>query len=83
MLFKFGKISSSLCSFRQTNDEIPVHLFFECTRTKLLFNETQPFGPNALVSNPLTTQSFIMGISNLSEQLIAELLACYFQVLSL
>ena len=67
MLFKFGKISSSLCSFRQTNDGIPVHLFFECTRTKLLFNEIQPFGPNALVSNPLTTQSFIMGISNLSE----------------
>ena len=27
----------------------------------------QPFGPNALVSNPLTTQSFIMGICNLSE----------------
>ena len=27
----------------------------------------QPFGPNALVPNPLTTQSFIMGICNLSE----------------
>ena len=27
----------------------------------------QPFGPNALVSNPLTTQSFIMGICNLLE----------------
>ena len=29
MLFKFGKIFSSLCSFRKTNDAIPVRLLME------------------------------------------------------
>ena len=67
MLFKFGKIFSSLCSFRKTNDAIPVRLFFECTQTNYLLNEIQPFCPNALFSNPSTTKSPIMGISNLSE----------------
>lgn len=41
MLFKFGKISSPLCSFSKTNDETLFHLFFECIRTDHLFHELE------------------------------------------
>ena len=48
MLFKFGKISLSLCSFCKANNETPVHLFSESTRTNHLFNELQSFCSNKL-----------------------------------
>ena len=32
-LFKFGISSSSLCSFRNTSEETPEHLFSLCTHT--------------------------------------------------
>ena len=39
MLFEFGKGSSPLYSFCKTNDESPIHYFFECT--KMLFHKMQ------------------------------------------
>ena len=48
MLFKFGKISLSLCSFCKANNETSVHLFSESTRTNHLFNELQSFCSNKL-----------------------------------
>ena len=33
-LFKFKIVSSRLCSFCNSEDEIPVHLFYSCNQTK-------------------------------------------------
>ena len=33
MLFKFGKSGSTLCFFCNVKDEIPYHLFYECSHT--------------------------------------------------
>ena len=35
MLFRFGKIDSPLCSFCKMIEETPVHLFYNCMKTKL------------------------------------------------
>ena len=64
MPFKFGKMSSRLCSFCKKNDETPFHLFFKYTRTNHLFNELEPFCSNALFSLLLTPQIAILRMLN-------------------
>ena len=39
MLFRFGKIDSPLCSFCKMIEETPLHLFYNCTKTKLLWDQ--------------------------------------------
>ena len=39
MLLRFGKIDSSLCFFCKMTDETPVHLFYNCTKTKLVWDQ--------------------------------------------
>ena len=39
MLFRFGKIDSPLCSFCKMIDETPLHLFYNCTKAKLLWDQ--------------------------------------------
>ena len=39
MLFKFGKIYSPLCSFCKMIEETPLHFFYNCIKTKLLWDQ--------------------------------------------
>ena len=39
MLFRFGKIYSLLCSFCKMIEETPLHFFYNCIKTKLLWDQ--------------------------------------------
>ena len=68
MLFKFGKIDSPLCPFCKIIEETPVHLFYKCIKTKLLWDQLKDFISNETLSFPsLTPQSAILGHINLSD----------------
>ena len=43
LLFKFKKVPSPLCSFCNSADETPLHIFNTCNITKRLWNELQYF----------------------------------------
>ena len=42
-LFRFKKISCPLCSFCQSKNETPIHLFHECIKTNLLWYKLKEF----------------------------------------
>ena len=68
MLFRFGKIGSPLCSFCIMIDEIPLHLFYNCIKTILLWDQLEEFICNETLSFPsLTPQSAILGHIDLSD----------------
>ena len=68
MLFKFEKIDSPLCPFCKMIEETPLHLFYNCIKTKLLWDQLKDFISNETLSFPsLTPQSAILGHINLSE----------------
>ena len=80
MLFRFAKIDSPLCSFCKMIDETPFHLFFNCTKTKLLCDQLKELISNKTLSFPsLTPQSAILGHIDLSDDylLIKHLILIY------
>ena len=84
MLFSFGKIDSSLCSFCKMIDETPLHLFYNCTKTKLLWDQLKEFISNKTLSIPsLTPQSAILShIDLLDDYLLINhlILICKFYI---
>ena len=67
MLFRFGKIDSPLCSFCKMIEETPLHLFYNCIKTKLLWDQLKDFISNERLSFPsLTPQSAVLGHIDLS-----------------
>ena len=46
MLFRFVKIALPLCSFCKMIDKTPLHLFYNCTKTKLLWDQLKEFISN-------------------------------------
>ena len=80
MLFRFGKIDSPLCFFCKMIEETPLHLFYNCIKTKLLWDQLKEFISNETLSFPsLTPQSGILGHTNLSDDylLINHLILIY------
>ena len=68
VLFRFAKIVSPLCSFCKMIDESPLHLFYNCTKTKLLWDQLKEFISKEALSFPsLTPQSAILGQIDLSD----------------
>ena len=68
MLFSFGKIDSPLCSFCKMIEETPLHLFYNCIKTKLLWDQLKDFISNkTLCFSSLTPQSASVGYINLSD----------------
>ena len=68
ILFRFGKIDSPLCTFCKMIEETPLHLFYNCIKTKLLLDQLKDFTPNeTLHFRSLTLQSAILGHINLSD----------------
>ena len=43
MLFKFGIVSRSLCSFCNSEEETPFDIFHDCAHTKNLSNQVQAY----------------------------------------
>ena len=67
MLFRFGKIDSTLCSFCKMIEETLSHLFYNCIKKKLLWDQSKDFISNETWSFPsLTPQSAIVGHIDLS-----------------
>ena len=52
MLPKFGKTDSPLCSLCKTVDEIPLHISYNCTRTKSLSDQLKEFNSYTTLSIP-------------------------------
>ena len=61
MLFKFGIVSQSLCSFCNSEKETPFHIFHDCTHTQNLWNQLQTYISEDLVIPCLTLQSAVFG----------------------
>ena len=57
MLFKFGIVSRSLCSFCNSEEETPFHIFHDCTHTQNLWNQLQTYISENLIIPYLTPQS--------------------------
>ena len=53
MLFRFGKIDSPLCSFGKMVDKTPLHLFYNCTKSKLLPDQLKELISNTTLPIPL------------------------------
>ena len=80
MIFRFGKTDSPLCSFCKMISETPLHLFYNCTKTKLLWDQLKEFISNETLSiSSLTPQSAILGHIDLSDDylLINHLILIY------
>ena len=61
LLFKFGIASQSLCSFCNSEEEIPFHIFHNCTHTQNLWNQLQTYLSENIVIPCLTPQSAMFG----------------------
>ena len=58
-LFKFEVISSTLCSFCNSENETPIHLFYSCSQTKSLWSESQENSEILLPQNTPQSAFFI------------------------
>ena len=61
MLFRFVKIDSPPCSFSKMIDKTPLHLFYNCTKTKLFRDQLKEFMSNIVCILSLTPQGAILG----------------------
>ena len=55
MLLRFRKIDSTLCFLCKMIDRTPLHLFYNCTKTKLLWDQLKEFISNRTLSFPSLT----------------------------
>ena len=61
-LFRLGKIDSPVCSFCKMIEKTPINLFYNCIKTKLLWDQLKEFISNETLSFPsLTPQNGILG----------------------
>ena len=63
-LYLSGKTKNPLCSYCNTNDETPIHLFCECNSTKSLWLQLNRRFHSDLKFLELTPQTAIVGIFN-------------------
>ena len=68
MLFKFRIVSRSLCSFCNSEEETPFHIFPDCTHTKNLWNQLQTYISKNLVIPCLTPQSGMFGFIDTQQE---------------
>ena len=80
MPFRFGKLVHLFCSFCKMIEEISLNLFYNCTKTELLWNQLKYFISNKTLFFPsLTSQSAILGHIDISDYylLINHLILIY------
>ena len=68
IIFRFGKFDSPLCSFCKIREETPLHLFNNCIKTKILWDQLKEFISNKTLSFlSLAQQSVIPGHIDFSD----------------
>ena len=65
MLYKFGRKVSHFAFFCMEEPEIPIHLFYSCTKTNFLQTQLQHSFRNVPIIPPITPQSAIFGFTDL------------------
>ena len=68
MLFKFGIVSQSLCSFRNSEEETPFNIFHDCTHTQNLWNQLQTYISENLVIPCLTPPRAMFGFIDTQQE---------------
>ena len=63
LLFKFKKVQSPLCSFCNSVDETPLHIFYTCNIAKHLWNELQYFVSQNVYIPEMTPQGALFGFN--------------------
>ena len=66
--FNFEKAQSPLCSFCNSADETPLHIFYTCNITKRLRNELKYFVSQYLYTPEITPQSALLGLLNIGNK---------------
>ena len=69
MLFKFGKVRSSLCSFHKTIHKTPIQLFHEYHIANQLGKQLKCSSKDESNFPPLTPKSAIFGLTNLTNNI--------------
>ena len=64
VLFLNKKLYSTLCSFCNTLEETPIHIFFDCVHVKCLWERLRMKFQNDFVLLSLTPQTTILGLHN-------------------
>ena len=68
MLFKFGTVSWSLCSFCNSEEENPFHIFYDCTHTQNFWNQLETCISLNRIIPCLTPQSAMFGFINTQQE---------------
>ena len=68
LLFNFKKVPLPLCSFRNSADETPLHIFYTCNINKRLWNERQYFVSQYLYIPEITPQSALIELFHIGNQ---------------
>ena len=68
MLFKFGIVLRSFCSFCNSEEETPFHIFHGCTHTQNLWNQLQTYVSENLVITCLTPQSAMFDFTDTQQE---------------
>ena len=63
-LYTFGIINTALCSFCNTLEETPIHIFFDCVHVKCLWERLQMKFQNDFILPSLTLQTAILRLYN-------------------
>ena len=63
-LYTFGIIKIALCSFCNTLEETPIHIFFDCVYVKCLWERLRMKFQNDFILPSLTPQTAILGLYN-------------------
>ena len=61
-LFVFQKKNTLLCSFRNKEEETPLHIFSECTYLIYLWQQLATFFEKKLILPALTPQTALLGL---------------------
>ena len=64
MLYRFGILQDSLCSFCSLEEETPMHIFYSCNHTQILWERLKYYIQNNLDLPSLISQSAILGFTD-------------------
>ena len=71
MLYRFGTLQHSFCSFCNLEEETPMHIFYNCNHMQILWERLKYYIQSNLELLSLTSQSVILGFTDSqSENLI-------------
>ena len=77
MLFKFGIVSQSLCSFCNSEEETPFHVFHNCTHTQNLWNQLHTYISENLIISCLTPHRTMFGFIDTQQEIAVIINICY------